>query len=143
MMQNRPFAACAALALSTLTASAVAQDKAVSEGELELAEMLDGRVASEPVRCISDFASDNLTVIDDTAMVFRSGATLYVNRTSNPQWLDWSDLPVIERRSGQLCEKDQVELRDRSTLMRGPILFLTDFTPYTKRTTDALKGDMQ
>ena len=132
MKKIRPLAACAALALSTITSTALAEDKAVSEGELELAGMLEGHVAGEPQRCISDFASDRMTVIDDTAMVFRSGKTIYVNRTSNAEWLDWSDLPVIERRSGQLCEKDQVELRDRTTFMRGPILFLAEFTPYTK-----------
>ena len=132
MMQIRPLAACAALALSAIAPTAIADEKAVSEGELELAKMLEGRVAGEPQRCISDFASDNLTVIDRTAMVFRSGKTLYVNRTSNAQWLDWSDLPVIERRTGQLCAKDQVELRDRTSFMRGPILFLDEFTPYTK-----------
>ena len=132
MMQIRSLVACAALALSAVASSAFADEQAETKGEADLAEMLEGRVAGEPQRCISNFAADNMTIIDGTALVFRSGSTYYVNRTSQAKWLDWNDLPVIERRTGQLCEKDQVELRDRHTFMRGPILFLEEFTPYTR-----------
>lgn len=121
------------LAASLLAAGtpAAAQEKP-ARGEAELAQMLEGRTAGEPKRCLSDSERRNLRVIDGTALVFESGNTLYVNRPEGARFLDWSDLPVFKIWGSQLCEKDQVELRDSASLMRGPILFMGEFVPYRR-----------
>ncbi|GMM93659.1 hypothetical protein [Qipengyuania sp. MTN3-11] len=103
----------------------------LSEGQAKLAKMLEGRVAGEPERCIQTFPSRSFTIIDDTALVYRRGDTLWVNTTRNPQSIDDDDILVIERFSGsQLCHTDQVTLRDRYNGFFSGVLFLGDFVPY-------------
>jgi hypothetical protein len=121
------------LAASLLAAGvpAVAKDKA-ERGEAELAEMLEGRTAGEPKRCLSDFERRNMRVIDGTAFVFESGDTIYVNRPAGARMLDWNDVPVFKIWGGQLCEKDTVELRDSASLIPGPVLFMGEFVSYRR-----------
>lgn len=123
-----------AVAATLLAAPAIADEAAdkPSAGELELAELLEGRVAGEPVRCLRLGQRDGLQVIDSTALVFRDGRTLYVNRPRNAQFLDEWDVPVFRQFTSSLCEMDQVEMRDRTSLIGGPVLILDEFVPYTK-----------
>lgn len=126
-------------ALGAVTVSpAAAEDQAkqdMSQGEAELAELLDGRVAGEPVRCLRQSQHRGIQIIDDTAMVFRSGSTIYVNRTNAPRFLDEFDLPVFEMFGSSLCTRDQVEMRNRlaNASFAGPIILLGEFVPYTKK----------
>src|SRR3569833_2164808 len=97
----------AALALSALAFSAggaaTARDK--KSGEQQLAEMLKGRVAGAPVRCINTWRDDNMSILDGTGIVYRDGRTVYVNRTQNPETLDNDDILVIEHQTGdELCK---------------------------------------
>ena len=84
----------AALALSALAlcgASAVeAKDK--QTGEEKLAKLLDGRVAGDPKSCIYTGRSSDMQVIDNTAIVYKDGSTIWVNRTAHPESLDRSDI---------------------------------------------------
>ena len=124
----------AALALSTLVlggAPAIAKEK--KTGDEKLAELLEGRVAGTPESCISTSRSDNLRVIDNTAIVYDAGDTIWVNTTRNPKDLDWTDALVIERLSSQrLCRLDQVTTIDRSSGFFTGVVFLEDFVPYKK-----------
>lgn len=124
----------ALLAPLALAGAATASAEEPSRGEGELAEMLDGRVAGEPVDCLSESQRDAVEIVDGTAIVFRDGGTLWVNRPAGAQFLSRSDLPVFHQFSSQLCRLDQVELRNRigSGTIPGPRLALGDFVPYTK-----------
>lgn len=105
----------------------------MSKGEAELAEMLEGRVAGEPENCIRTFPSRNLTIIDETALVYRDGDTLWVNTTSDPRSIDDDDILVVDRFSTtNLCRTDQVTLRDRAGGFFSGVLILEDFVPYRK-----------
>ena len=123
----------AAIALGAVALSggaAIAKEK--KSGEEELAEMLDGRVAGEPKHCIPTRLNESLSIIDGTAIVYRAGRTLYVNRTAHPQNLDWNDVLVITRFSGsELCKLDRVTTIDRGSGFFTGVVFLTDFVPYT------------
>jgi hypothetical protein len=125
----------AALALSALALSAggsVAAAKERKTGEQELAEMLKGRVAGTPVRCVQTWRNDNMNIIDGTAIVYRDGRTVYVNRTQNPKTLDDDDILVIEHQTGnELCKLDHVRTIDRNGGFMTGVVFLTDFVPYT------------
>lgn len=104
-----------------------------TRGEAELAEMLEGRVAGEPVKCLNrSRSSDAVRIVDGTAFVFRDGATLYVNRPDGARILDWNDLPVFRLFGSGLCARDQVELRDRSSMFPGPVILLGEFVPYRR-----------
>ncbi|OZA93805.1 hypothetical protein U4960_01930 [Altererythrobacter sp. H2] len=125
-----PFAALAVLAMPASAEEAPAPSK----GEIKLAKMLEGRVAGEPERCINTFGSGNLQVIDGTALVYRQGKTLWVNRTRNPDSLDDNDYLVIRKygSSGQLCKLDNVTTHDRTGNFFTGVVFLEDFVPYRK-----------
>jgi len=122
--------ALGALALSG--GAVLAKEK--KTGEEKLAEMLEGRVAGKPQRCVNTFRSnDSMTIIDETAIVYRDGRTLYVNRTAHPETLDRDDVLVIEKfSSSDLCKLDRVTTRDRGSGFFTGVIFLTDFVPYTK-----------
>lgn len=124
----------AALALMAIPASAQEEAPAPSKGELKLAKMLEGRVAGEPERCINTFRSGNLTIVDGTALVYRDGKTIWVNRTRNPDSLDDDDYLVIRKygSSSQLCRLDNVTTHDRTGNFFTGVVFLEDFVPYRK-----------
>jgi hypothetical protein len=119
-----------ALALSGATLEAKSKRKT---GEEKLSEMVAGHEAGEPVRCIRTSSHNNMTIIDGTAIVYRDGDTVYVNRTANPKSLDWNDVLVIEpMTANRLCRLDRVSTMDRSGgFYTGPV-FLQDFVPYKK-----------
>lgn len=119
------------------------EDEAVemTEGEEELAKLLEGRVAGEPTSCIRSRLNDRVRVIDDTAIVYGRGRTIYVNRTSRPRHIDDSDTLVVRRFSGsQLCKTDIVTTIDRGSGFFTGTLFLSEFVPYTRVDTDSATG---
>ena len=74
-------------------------------GEAELERALAGRVAGEPVRCISLHNSSSSTIIDDTAILYRVGSTIYVNRPrAGAESLDRSDTMVNRLWGSQLVQ---------------------------------------
>lgn len=103
-----------------------------AEGEAKLARMLEGRVAGQPQSCISAWQSRNLEVIDETAIVYDAGNTIYVARPARPESLDSDDILVVERTGSQLCKQDIVRTVDQSGFMTG-VVFLGDFVPYAER----------
>ncbi|MEO1969277.1 MAG: hypothetical protein ABGW87_11255 [Sphingomonadaceae bacterium] len=132
-MIKTALAVAAALGLAS-TPAVYAKPKMT--GEEQLAKMLEGRVAGKPQSCIftPGPGSDNMTIIDRTALVFRSGSTLWVNRTADPKSINDNDIIVFERFSGsQLCRTDMVHTVDRmSPHMLTGVVFLSDFVPYRK-----------
>ena len=134
-----------ACALGAAATSALADEagadsaKAVSKGEIELAEMLEGRVAGEPESCIREHQSRNMRIIDGTAIVYGRGKTIWVNRTRHPEALDDADLLVVRKWSTDLCKLDHVTSVDRFSGMFSGAVFLSVFVPYTK--VEPRKGD--
>jgi hypothetical protein len=121
-----------AATLAILATPALAASGKLS-GEERLAKMLDGRVAGKPVSCISLPNSGNLEVIDKTAIVYKMGGTIYVNRPADPKSLDKNDMLIIDRLSHQLCKTDMVQTRSQgpNSFFTGAV-FLGDFVPYRK-----------
>ena len=134
-MSRLPSLAIAAAACALVAVPASAERKS---GEEKLAELIDGRVAGEPQSCINTFNSRPLTVIDDTAIVYRSGDTVYVNRTRAPETLDDDDILVIRKfgTGSRLCRLDQITTRERTGGFYTGNIFLTDFVPYRRVGTD-------
>ncbi len=126
--------ALATASLALLAAPAQADEPAEqTRGEAKLADMLEGRVVGEPQNCIRTIGSRPFTRIDDTALVYEIGDTLWVNYTRNPESIDDDDVMVIDKFTGtRLCRTDQITLRDRLSGFFNGVLFLDDFVPYTK-----------
>lgn len=131
-MKRNVFAAMAlaATAAGLVAAPALAKEKLT--GEQKLAKMLEGREAGKPVSCLPLGQANESRIIDKTAIVYRVGSTLYVNRPSNPQSLDDDDILVTRTTTGQLCRLDPVHLRDRTSFFYSGFVGLQDFVPYKK-----------
>ncbi len=111
------------------------------KGEEKLEKILEGRVAGEPVRCIRRFAERRMRTIDDTAYVYGSGKTLYVQRTTRPKDIDDDDILVIRKFGNtNLCRLDQITTVDRFSGFFTGAVFFEDFVPYT-RVEDAEEAD--
>ena len=127
------FAAAAALAALTLPGAATADQKTYPKGEAELAKMLEGRVAGKPVKCLPSSTLGQSTVIDKTAIVYRSGSKLYVNRPrGGADQLSDDEILVTKIYGSQLCNIDKIDLVDRTSRMWSGFVVLGDFVPYTK-----------
>jgi len=102
-------------------------------GEERLAKLIEGKVAGEPEACIHAPNSMQLEVIDKTALVYKSGSTIYVNRPANAKDLSSGDVLVIDRLAHQLCKTDMVQTRSQGSMSfyTGSI-FLGEFVPYRK-----------
>jgi hypothetical protein len=120
--------ACAA----ALAAGPALQAKERLTGEQQLAKLLEGRVAGEPVSCIPLYRTNDSRVIDKTAIVYDTGRTIYVNRPRYPQSLDSDDIMVTTLHSSQLCRLDTVKMHDRSGFWFTGFVGLEDFVPYRK-----------
>ncbi|KPH57693.1 hypothetical protein [Novosphingobium sp. ST904] len=123
----------ATLIAASLLAAPTVNARQKLTGEEQLAKLLDGRVAGDPVSCIQLSQSQDTQVIDKTALVYRVGRTLYVNRPTNADRLGSDDILVTKLYSSQLCRLDTVQLHSRSTpSMWSGFVGLQDFVPYTK-----------
>jgi hypothetical protein len=120
-------------ALLMLTAPAVSQTSA-ERGEAKLAKLLAGRVAGKPVDCVSLRNLRSSEIIKDTAIVYGSGRTLYVNRLGEGKaWsIDDDDILLTDTHSSQLCSIDTVRLIDRTSHTPSGFVFLGEFVPYTR-----------
>lgn len=124
--------ALAAFSALALAGAADARDRLT--GEAELAKLLEGRVAERPVSCIRDYPSGHTRAIDGTALIFGSGAVIYVNRTRDPGSINADDALVIHK-SGtgtQLCNSDVVTTMNSGSHFYTGNVFLTQFVPYRR-----------
>jgi hypothetical protein len=126
----------AAIAAVALTAAAANAGPRMS-GEERLSRLLEGREAGRPVSCLTLSETRDQQVIDKTAIVYGSGRTIFVNRTSFPRQLDSDDVLVSKIHGSQVCRLDVVRLHDRSSQMYNGFVSLEDFVPYTRVSTAA------
>lgn len=118
-------------ALAAVPAASSAREKLAPEDQL--AKLLEGRVAGEPQDCLPLTSLGSSQVIDKTAIVYRSGSTLWVNRPDGgANSLDDDDILVLKTTGSQLCSIDTIELRDRSSHMYSGFVSLGKFVPYRR-----------
>ena len=124
------FLAGAALALAGTAAIASPTSE---QGEARLARMLEGRTAGQPVSCIDTMNSNKMQVIDEVALVYDAGKTIYVARPTDPRQLKRNDAIVMDRFSStRLCVQEPMRTIDRYDGYPTGSVFLKDFVPYTK-----------
>lgn len=127
------FAPALAAALSLGWAAAPADARSRQTGEERLASLIEGRTAGEPRSCIYMPGNRNLTIIDKTAIVYRDGRRVWVNRTAHPRDIDEDDILVIRKfNASSLCRSDLITTADRLSGMFSGAIFLGDFVPYEK-----------
>ena len=109
-----------------------AQQTTAEKGEERLTKMLEGRVAGEPRNCITSLRSRDVQVIDETAIVYDAGNTIWVARPRDPKSLGRFDVLVIERHGSQICANDTMRTIDPSSGFTTGVVFLENFVPYTR-----------
>ena len=116
-----------------LMAASIPAQAARVDAEARLAKALDGRVAGKPVNCIPLHQIDSSQIFERTAILYRVGSTLYVNRPrSGADFLDRNDVLLTDTHSSDLCSIDIVRLLDPSMFFPTGTLGLGEFVPYTK-----------
>lgn len=104
-----------------------------ARGEAELAKKLEGRVAGEPVNCISLSRLRRSEVIPHVGILYRDGGRVYLNRpTSGADQLDESSILVTRTTINQLCSVDTVQLVDRASRFWNGFVQLGEFVPYER-----------
>lgn len=103
-------------------------------GESGLEQAVEGRSPGSPVQCIALSRVRSSTIVDGTAILYRIGDTLYVNRPrAGASRLDNDDMIVNRSSSSRLCRGDPVRTQDPYTrAFRGAIV-LGEFVPYRRR----------
>jgi hypothetical protein len=126
------FAGLASLAIAASPAAA-----ARLSPEARLAKLLDGRVAGQPVNCISLATIRSSQVIDGQAIIYRTGAsTFYVNRPRiGADALDDDSILVTRTPTSSLCSLDTVQLVDRASRIPRGFVGLGEFVPYRRAPT--------
>ncbi len=127
--------AIVAAGLLASCSTAPAEQARSPKAEKELAEALEGRVAGPPQRCISNFPQVEVQVIDDWAILYREGSTVYVQ---NPQGgcpgIGIGSRTLVARQVGTslMCQGDINETVDLRTGVGGAPCVFGPFVPYTK-----------
>lgn len=123
----------ALLAAAAVAAAPTASARERLAPEDQLAKLLEGRVAGEPQNCISLPAARSSQIIDRTAIVYKVGSTLWVNRPKGgAESLDDDDILVTRTTGSQLCSIDVVELHDRTSHFYSGFVSLGEFVPYKR-----------
>ena len=128
-MRKLTIALTAAAAL--LAGTALDAKPRLSAGQ-ELDKLLAGRVAGQPVHCISNFDTREMRVFDKTAIVFGWGNTIWVNVPRNAADLDDDDILITHPDGSQFCDLDIVTTADRAGLFTNGFLSLGEFVPYRR-----------
>jgi hypothetical protein len=98
-----------------------------------LEKQISGKVAGEPVQCISHSPQANIIRVSDDMLLYRvSGRLVYQNRLRSAcPGLARDDDVIVSRQFGsQQCRGDHFQLVDRVGGIPGPTCVLGDFVPY-------------
>ncbi|MFM5949442.1 MAG: hypothetical protein ACKOPM_09470 [Novosphingobium sp.] len=124
--------AIAIAATATLLGSASIDAKPRLTPQQRLDKLIEGRVAGEPVSCVSSFETRNMQVLDKTAIVYGWGNTIWVNVPKNAKDLDDDEILVTRTSNSQLCDLDIVHTLDRGSQMPSGFISLGKFVPYKR-----------
>ena len=107
-----------------------------ASAEAHLQTALNGRIPGPPVSCLPDYRSNDMTVIDDSTVLFRAGRTTYRNdfQGGSCSQLGSGHFALLTRRYGGvgLCRGDIAEVRDLTNGFTVGSCVIGDFIPYTK-----------
>lgn len=126
-------AGAAALVLGSCSTAPAEQTRSPRAAQ-ELADALAGRVAGPPQRCITTYRTTKVTPIDDFAILYDQGSTIYVQnpRGGCPGVGSGSDILVTRQTTNQLCDGEIAQTVDlTSRVARGGCVF-GPFVPYTR-----------
>jgi hypothetical protein len=111
------------------------QETRSPKAQKELEEALAGRTPGPPLRCIRNYRTNQMQVIDDWTLLFRDGRTLYVqNPRGGCNGLGNGSRTLVTRPFGtnDLCDGDINQVVDLVAGIHGGSCVFGPFVPYTK-----------
>ena len=123
-----------AAVLAACTSAPAEQTRSPRQAK-ELADALAGRVAGPPQRCISNFPTTQVQVIDDWTILYDEGSTIYVqNPRGRCPGIGNGSRTLVARQVGtsQMCDGDINQAVDLQTGIGGAPCVFGPFIPYTK-----------
>ena len=105
-----------------------------AEAQAHLDQLLAGKVAARPISCLPHYRANDMIVIDDGTVAFKSGRTIYRNDFqggSCPQLGQVNFALVTKTLGSDLCRGDVAEVRDLSAGISVGSCVLGDFVPYS------------
>lgn len=128
------FRLAAIAGLSLLSVAAVTNAKP-DAGPEALAKALAGRTAGPATRCVPDFRSSEMKIVDDNTIIFGQGKTVYLQRpVGGCPGLGMGGNSLVARQfaTNRMCQGDINEVVDvRNGITVGSCVF-EPFIPYTK-----------
>lgn len=119
------------LSLAVLLGACAAVPPASTPGPIT---ELNGRVARPPVSCVTLRSGEALRPSgnDPHALLYGSGATIWLNRLYRACSFRADDILVTEPLGSSLCRGEIVRSFDRLSRIAGPSCVLGDFVPYSR-----------
>jgi hypothetical protein len=129
--------ALAILGATTLTSCSTGQmpETRSPKAQKILADALAGRTAGPAQRCIRNYQTTQMQVVDDWTILFRDGRTIYVqNPRGGCPGLGNGGRTLVTRQFGtsDLCDGDFNQMVDLVSKSPGGACIFGPFTPYTK-----------
>ncbi|BAK64906.1 MULTISPECIES: DUF6491 family protein [Sphingobium] len=128
---KRIFLALALLPIAGCTQTETEPKLGVRE-ETELAKAIEGKVAGEPVSCISGYNATSMRVLGDNTLLYRVNKDfIYINRLQGAcRGLAQGDTLVLRRTTSQYCRGDIGQVINLPSGMMSGSCALGDFIPY-------------
>lgn len=136
-MTRREFPLVAAVAAAMLAApsTTIAKPEHGFKSAQALARALAGRTAGQAVRCVPNFRSSEMTIIDDGTILFGEGKTIYLQKPAGGcpgLGIGGNTLVARQFATNRMCQGDVNEVVDaRNGITVGSCVF-EPFIPYTK-----------
>lgn len=102
--------------------------------EADLSGELAGLSSGPPEQCVGAVSAANLAARDSSTLVYRRGATIWVNRLAAPcPGLRATSTLILEPTDGsRYCRGDRFRSVETAQAIPGPYCVLGDFTPYSR-----------
>lgn len=127
-----------ALAASALASCTTAPQQATRapDKQVELAQLLAGKVAQRPISCLPHYQSGDMRVIDEDTIAFRDGArrtfVAHMNGGCSNLGSSGSALVTHQFGSADLCRGDIARVVDTLNGVTVGSCSFGDFTPYVR-----------
>lgn len=121
----------AALAGCSATPMATRSEQA----EMRLRQLIDGRIAGAPERCLPYYRSGDMVLLDGGTVAFRDGDRVWVSRLRGgcTRTVGGNYALVTTSLGGfGLCSGDIAQMVDPSTGVRAGSCIIGDFVPYSR-----------
>lgn len=130
-----PLAAIIAVAVLAIPAATIAKPEHSAKSTEALGKALAGRTAGPATRCVPDFRSSDMKIIDDGTIIFGQGKTVYLQKPVGGcpgLGIGGNSLVARQFATNRMCQGDINEVVDvRNGITIGSCVF-EDFVPYTR-----------